>query len=314
LKKAIILVDPIISFEYDQLTEERLDKFLVSRLPDYSRSRIQKLIRDGRVQVNNKIPEKTGVLLDYGNIIRIDIPPVESTEIIPEKIDLKIVFENEDLLVVDKPAGMVVHPAFGHHQGTLVNAVLGHDPMLDGIGGEQRPGIVHRLDKDTSGLIIIAKNDFSHRWLSNQFKERKVRKIYLTLVDGHPPTPQGRIEAPIGRDPSNRKKMAIVSPEKGRQSISEYESLERFVQFELVEVHPITGRTHQIRLHMEFLGCPVVGDTLYGHHHSSLPINRFFLHAARITICLPNEKLPQTFEANLPLELEEQLTFLRSKK
>ena len=312
--KAILLVDPIISFEYDLLTGERLDKFLVSRLPDYSRSRIQKLIRDGRVQVNDKIMEKTGVLLDYGSTIRIDIPPVESTEIVPEKIDLKIVFENKDVLVVDKPAGMVVHPAFGHHQGTLVNAVLGHDPMLDGIGGEQRPGIVHRLDKDTSGLIIIAKNDFSHRWLSNQFKERKVRKIYLALVDGHPPTPQGRIEAPIGRDPSNRKKMAIVSPEKGRQSVSEYESLERFTQFELVEVHPITGRTHQIRLHMEFLGCPVVGDILYGRRHSSLPINRFFLHAARITICLPNEELPHTYEANLPLELEEQLTLLRSKK
>jgi 23S rRNA pseudouridine1911/1915/1917 synthase len=206
---------------------------------------------------------------------------------------------------------MVVHPAAGHSSGTLVNAALGHDPELEGVGGEQRPGVVHRLDKDTSGLIVIAKNDAAHRWLQDQFRLRKVQKVYLALVDGAPPTASGRVEAPVGRDPSHRKQMAVVPLARGREAVSEYHTLEPFPEHTLLEVHPYTGRTHQIRLHMAFLGCPIVGDTLYGRRHSTLPLKRHFLHAARLTIQLPGEKTPRTFSAALPPELEEVLAYLR---
>jgi 23S rRNA pseudouridine1911/1915/1917 synthase len=208
---------------------------------------------------------------------------------------------------------MVVHPAAGHAQGTLVNAVLAHDPDLEGIGGEQRPGIVHRLDKDTSGLILIAKNDHTLRWLQDQFRLREVRKIYHALSDGHPPTPTGRIEAAIGRDPSQRKQMAIVPDEKGRTSVSEYRVLESFTDHTLFEVHPETGRTHQIRLHLAFIGCPIVGDVVYGKKHPTLPIKRQFLHAARLTITLPGETAPRTFESPFPPDLQYVLDFLHGR-
>jgi 23S rRNA pseudouridine1911/1915/1917 synthase len=207
---------------------------------------------------------------------------------------------------------MVVHPAAGHASGTLVNAILGYDPELEGIGGEERPGVVHRLDKDTSGLILLAKNERAHRWLQDQFRLRKVEKTYLALVDGKPPTPSGRVEAYIGRDPSHRRRMAIVPESRGREAISEYKTVESFKDHTLLKFHPITGRTHQIRLHCAFLGCPIVGDEVYGRKKSSIEMERHFLHAYQLRIVLPGEKEPRIFEAPLPEELESVLTSLRS--
>jgi 23S rRNA pseudouridine1911/1915/1917 synthase len=234
--------------------------------------------------------------------------------LVAEDIPLDIVFENDDLLVVNKPAGMVVHPSPGHESGTLVHAALGHIPELEGIGGEERPGIVHRLDKETSGLIVVAKNERSHRWLQEQFKSRKVEKIYLALVDGKPPTPSGRVEAPIGRSATHRKLMSVVPPEKGREAVSEYRTLESFPQHTLLEVHPLTGRTHQIRVHLAFLGCPVSGDTVYGKRKPLVELDRHFLHAYKLKIILPGEKQPRVFEAGLPVELDSVIKLLRNEK
>ncbi len=187
-------------------------------------------------------------------------------------------------------------------------------PDLEGIGGEERPGVVHRLDKETSGLILLAKNERAHRWLQDQFRLRKVDKTYLALVDGKPPTPIGRVEAHIGRDPKDRKRMAIVSGKKGREAISEYKTLEEFDKHTLLEFHPLTGRTHQIRLHCAFLKCPIVGDRVYGRKNPSVEIGRHFLHAYRLNVVLPNEKEARHFEAPLPDELDSVLENLRSEK
>lgn len=298
---------------YQAAEGERLDKFLVRQLPEHSRSRLQNLIKEGRTTVAGKVVTKPGYVLEAGDEVLIVIPPVKPTEIIPEKIPLDIVFENEDLIVVNKPAGMVVHPAAGHDTGTLVHAVLAHAPELDGIGGEHRPGIVHRLDKDTSGLILVAKNERSHRWLQDQFRLRSVHKIYLALVDGAPPTPTGRVEAAIGRDTTQRKQMAVVPEKKGRQAVTEYYTVETFDEHTLVEVHPLTGRTHQIRLHLAFIGCPIVGDRVYGRRKPTLPVKRHFLHAARLTIRLPSENTPRTFEAPLPADLQAVLERLAQR-
>ncbi len=302
-----------LHFTYTDPDADRLDKYLVLVLPDFSRSRLQGLIKDGQVCVNGKIILKAGFLVESGAMVDVILPPPEPSELIPEDIPLAIVFENDDLMVINKPAGMVVHPAAGHSQGTLVQAALAHAPELEGISGEKRPGIVHRLDKDTSGLILVAKNDRTHRYLQDQFRLRKVKKVYYALVDGHLPTPTGRIEAPIGRDPSHRKQMAIVSIEKGRDAITEYRTLEVFPQHTLVEAHPLTGRTHQIRLHLAFLGCPIVGDPVYGRRKSSVELNRQFLHAARITVQLPGEKTTRTFEAPLSPDLDDVLEEIRKR-
>jgi len=208
---------------------------------------------------------------------------------------------------------MVVHPSPGHNSGTLVHAALGYLPELEGIGGEERPGIVHRLDKDTSGLIVIAKNERAHRWLQDQFKSRKVEKIYLALVDSKPPTPAGRVEAPIGRNTTHRKLMAVVPLDKGREAVSEYRTLENFPAHTLLEVHPLTGRTHQIRVHMAFLGCPVAADMVYGKRKPTVELGRHFLHAHRLKIVLPGEKQARIFEASLPQELQFVLEHLRQK-
>ncbi|GAB4445107.1 MAG: RluA family pseudouridine synthase [Anaerolineales bacterium] len=304
----------IVTFRFERSTPERLDKFLTAQLPEFSRSRIQQLIAAGCVDVDGHPARKAGQPLEAGSTLTVRIPPPAPSGLLPEDIPLDILFENDDLLVVNKPAGMVVHPAAGHASGTLVNAVLGYDPGLEGIGGEERPGVVHRLDKETSGLILLAKNERAHRWLQDQFRLRNVEKTYLALVDGKPPTPAGRVEAPIGRDPKNRKRMAIVSEAKGREAVSEYKTLEEFDKHTLLEFHPLTGRTHQIRLHCAFLKCPIVGDKVYGRRTPSLEIGRHFLHAWRLKILLPNEKEPRTFEAPLPDELESILRFLRKGK
>ena len=304
----------LLNFHFDKKAPERLDKFLVALLQEFSRSRIQGLIADGLVDVNGQAAKKSGQTLENGFNVTVRIPPTVPTDLVPEDIPLDIIFENDDLIVVDKPAGMVVHPAAGHSSGTLVHAMLGYNPDIEGIGGEERPGVVHRLDKETSGLILLAKNERAHRWLQDQFRLRKVEKTYLALVDGKPPTPSGRVEAYIGRDPSHRKRMAIVSESRGREAISEYKTVESFKDHTLLEFHPLTGRTHQIRLHCAFLGCPIVGDAIYGRKKPSIEINRHFLHAYRLKIVLPGENETRFLEAPLPKELLDVLNVLRGSK
>lgn len=304
------VADRIVSLQYEQDGAARLDHFLTASLPEFSRSRLQGLIRDGFVSVDNVPARKAGQRLERGRRVVVRIPPPVPSALAGEDIPLDILFENDDLLVINKPAGMVVHPAAGHERGTLVHAVLGYEPDIAEIGGEGRPGVVHRLDKETSGLILLAKNDRAHRWLQDQFRLRKVEKTYLALVDGRPPTPAGRVEAAIGRDPAHRKKMAVLPPGKGREAVSEYRTLETFRDHTLLEVHPLTGRTHQIRLHMAFLGCPIVGDTLYGRKKPTLPIARHFLHASRLEVVLPGESEARLFQADLPEELAQALLSL----
>jgi 23S rRNA pseudouridine1911/1915/1917 synthase len=298
----LLVSDRVESFQSTD-SGGRLDKFLVTCLPEFSRARLQGLILDGFVEVEGQAAKKGGQVLSRGQHVTVRIPPTHSVGLIAEKIQLDVIFENDELIVLNKPAGMVVHPAAGHQSGTLVNAVLGYEPDMEGIGGEERPGVVHRLDKDTSGLIVMAKNERAHRWLQDQFRLRKVEKTYLALVDGNPPTPTGRVEAPIGRDPSQRKKMAITTLAKGRDSVSEYKTLESFPKHTLLEFRPHTGRTHQIRVHCAFLGCPIVADGIYGHKKASLDLDRQFLHAFRMKITLPGEQQPRAFEAPLPPDL-----------
>jgi 23S rRNA pseudouridine1911/1915/1917 synthase len=305
--------DRIVQIRYDRQSSDRLDKFLTEKLPEFSRTRIQGMIAGGFVDVDGRAAKKAGQPLDAGSLLTVRIPPPALTELFAEDIPLDIIFENDDLLVINKPAGMVVHPAAGHASGTLVNAVLGYDAEIEGIGGEERPGVVHRLDKDTSGLILLAKNERAHRRLQEQFRLRKVEKTYLALVDGRPPTPSGRVEAHIGRDPKDRKRMAVVSPSKGREAISEYKTLEEFRHHTLLEFHPLTGRTHQVRLHCAFLKCPIVGDRVYGRKNPSISAQRHFLHAHRMSVLLPQEKEPRTFEAPLPEDLMNVLALLRKE-
>jgi 23S rRNA pseudouridine1911/1915/1917 synthase len=220
-----------------------------------------------------------------------------------------------NIVVVDKPAGMVVHPAHGHRSGTLVNALLAHCPDLAGIGGELRPGIVHRLDKDTSGVVIVAKNDAAHRDLQAQFQKRLVHKTYLALVEGVPQATYGIIDAPIGRDPQHRQRMAVItgSSRRAREARTEYQVVERFPHYTLVEATPITGRTHQIRIHLAFIGHPVVGDRVYGFRKQRLPVPRQFLHAASIAFTLPGSGRRVQFTSPLPDDLDTALKALREQ-
>ena len=307
------MTDKGLRFVREEKGTERLDKFLAVRMPEMSRSRIQGLIREGFILVDNQVPGKAGQQIETGQVIEVRIPPLQPSELMAEEIPLDIMFENEDVMVVNKPAGMVVHPAVGHAHGTLVNAALSRLSGLQGISGERRPGVVHRLDKETSGIILLAKNDRSHHWLQEQFRLRRVEKIYLALVDGAPPTPKGRIETPIGRDPNHRQRMAVVSQDKGRESVSEYFVQESFTNHTLLEIHPLTGRTHQIRVHMAFMGCPVVGDKLYGRRKSSINLDRHFLHAGSLKIFLPGEISSRMFSAPLPDELSKILDELRKQ-
>ncbi len=299
------------NFVFGEKKAIRLDKYLVIQFPDFSRSRLQALIRDGLVSVNQSIITKNGFELENGMVIDVIVPDAIDSGIKPENIDLNIVFENIDLMIINKPAGMVVHPSAGHITGTLVNAALAHAPEMDGIGGEIRPGVVHRLDKDTSGLILMAKNDRTHRFLQEQFKNRTVKKTYLAITDGNPPTPVGRIEAAIGRDPSHRKKMAIVPIQRGREAITQYKVIESFKNHALIEAKPLTGRTHQIRLHLAFLECPIVGDHLYGKRNLTLDVSRHMLHAYKLEVILPGENQVRVFEIPLPPDMENALSILR---
>ncbi len=291
--------------------ELRLDKFLAEHLEEYSRSYIQKLISEGGVNVDGFPIYKKAELLNPGAEVEVTIPPAKDTSLIGEDIPLDILFENDDLIVINKPAGMVVHPALGHASGTLVQAVLGYAPEIEGVGGIKRPGLVHRLDQNTSGVIMLAKNDRAHQFLQGQFQARSVDKQYLALVDGRPPTPQGRVEVAIGRDSKYRQRMAPALERDGKEAISEYFTQEVFPEHTLIKVSILTGRTHQIRVHMAFLGCPVVGDTVYGRKKPSIEIQRQFLHAFRLSILIPGEEVKRTFEAPLASELFEVLDLLR---
>lgn len=293
------------SLHFEDVTPgERLDRWLASRLPDHSRTEIQRWIREGLVRVNGR-SSKPGYKLEPGDVVDVDIPlSVPYEEVRPEPIPLNIVYEDENILVIDKPAGMVVHPAAGHTSGTLVNAILYHCPELEGVGGTRRPGIVHRLDKDTSGLIVVAKNGPAHRELQRQFREREVDKAYLALVEGHLQPKVGRIEAPIGRDRRHRKKMAVVRD--GREAVTEYRVIGYYDDFTLVEAHPLTGRTHQIRVHFAFIGFPLAGDTVYGRRKQRLKpwLKRHFLHAHRLRFRLPRTGEPVEFTSPLPEDLQ----------
>jgi 23S rRNA pseudouridine1911/1915/1917 synthase len=289
----------------------RLDHFLVEHVPEHSRNRLQKLIRDGHVTVDGITVTKTGFRLEGGERVEIVIQAVRRTDLIPESIPLDVIFENKDVLLVNKPAGMVVHPSPGHERATLVNAALGHSPDIKGVGGEMRPGVVHRLDKDTSGLVVLAKHDQALRIIQAQFKDRTVEKVYLALVDGKPPTPSGRVDAHVGRNPRHRKRMAVVPESRGRAAYTTYRTLESLGDHTLLEVKPETGRTHQIRVHLAFLGCPIVGDRIYGRRKPSLNIKRHFLHALRLAFQLPDDPEARAFEAPLPGNLEAILERLR---
>ncbi len=293
----------IKEFTFEDAQPQRLDHYLSKELPEISRSQIQRLIKTGQVLVNDLPPKKTGQMLENGNRVWMEVPPPEPLDLVPEPMDIPILFEDENVLAIDKPAGMVVHPSAGHSKGTLVHAALAHTPFLAGIGGKMRPGIVHRLDKNTSGIILIAKNEASHKWLQQQFKDRLVVKKYLALVDGRPTTPTGRIIAPLTRDRNNRKRMAIAPEGEGRYAETEYNTLREFKSHTYLEVHPLTGRTHQIRVHMASVGCPIAADTLYGYRNPSVGLDRHFLHAFQLSICLLGEKQPHQFQANLPEDL-----------
>jgi len=297
----------VLNFNYISRESERLDLYLVNQLPNYSRAYLQNLIKKGNVKVNGVEILKTGFKLDQHCEVSIILPPPEPLDLVPEEIPLDLLFENEDVLVINKPAGMVVHPSSGHSTGTLVHGILAHSPNLAGIGGVKRPGIVHRLDKETSGVLIVAKNDIAHRFLQAEFKNRRVEKTYLALVDAKPPTPIGRVEVSIGRDATHRQRMAVVTQGKGRLAISEYKTLKTYAHHSLLQVNIHTGRTHQIRLHMAFLKCPVVGDRVYGLKTPSLPVNRHLLHALKLVINLPHETEKRIFEAPLPTDFENVL-------
>jgi len=282
--------------------DARLDKYVCARHPELSRTRVQKLIAAGKVTVNGQ-SAKPGLRLNIGDKIELNIPPTPPQELKPEAIPLKIIYEDDDLLAVDKPAGLTVHPAPGHPGHTLVNAILAHFPHLADIGDSLRPGVVHRLDKDTSGVMLVAKNSQAQVNLSKQFKSHSVTKAYLALVKGKLEPENGIIEADIGRDPRNRKKMAVVA--EGREARTEYRVVKYIGDYSLLEMMPETGRTHQIRVHLAAIGFPVVGDKIYGVKAPFL--TRQFLHACRLGFKLPSTGEYVEFESELPEDLQKAL-------
>lgn len=294
----------------------RLDQLLTARLPAVSRSQVQRLIRDGHVTVDGRAA-KSSLIVDGGTVIAVHFPSAARAQPAPEALPLTLLYDDDDIAVVDKPAGMVVHPAVGHATGTMVNALLHHVTGLSGIGGRERPGVVHRLDKGTSGVIVIAKHDRAHRALSRQFHDRQVRKEYLALVWGHPT--RGRtLDQPLGRDPRNRKKISSRASH-ARPALTVLADVERLDGVSLVRVEIHTGRTHQIRVHLSEAGYAVVGDELYGGLRKDVQaglaatrrLDRPFLHASRLAFTHPATGAPVTFEAGLPADLKAVLATLR---
>lgn len=294
---------------------QRLDRWLSLQAPDLSRARIQDLIHSGHIRLNGR-PVKPSQKLASGQTVDVEIPPAVDVELKPEAIPLDVLFEDAHLIVINKPAGLVVHPAAGHASGTLVNALLAHCPDLAGIGGEKRPGIVHRLDRDTTGVMVVAKTGNTMRALVNQFRHRQVTKEYLALVWGHLNPPAGRAETLIGRNPNDRKKMC-TRPDTGRPAVTIYETRELFPATSLVRVRIETGRTHQIRVHMAHLGHSIVGDPQYGRARQGvLPVpvpGRQMLHAARLTFRHPVTGESMTFEAPLPGDMRELIGTLKDR-
>jgi len=287
---------------------QRLDRFLVSVLAEHSRSQIQRFIADGRVIVPRGTA-KPNLAMREGETVAIDIPPAAPSELASEELPLEILYQDEDLAVLNKPAGMVVHPGAGHASGTLVNALLHHIDDLSGIGGELRPGIVHRLDRGTSGVMVVAKNDTAHQELARQFEEREVEKEYIALVWGVVQAGR-RIDAAIGRDPANRQKMSARAKH-ARTAVTRITRARHLPGLTLCQVAIHTGRTHQIRVHLSAIGHPIVGDSLYGGVHRRVAgdiravqrLERPFLHAARLQFHHPRDRRPMEFTAPLPDDL-----------
>ncbi len=288
----------------------RLDKFLAQSEPDISRVQFQQLIAEGGVLVDGEVQQKPAFKLEAGSSVLFSLPQHEETRLLHQEIAVDVIYVDENVIVVNKPAGMVVHPGAGNTQDTLVNAILHRWPEIARVGEAERPGIVHRLDKETSGVLILARNEMAYNWLVRQFKSRKTQKTYMALVDGEPPTPTGRVEAAIGRDEKIRQRMAVVYGDKGKNAVTEYSTLEKFADHTLLEVHPLTGRTHQIRVHLAFLGCPVTGDQIYGRRKKSVDVQRFFLHAYKLNIKLPGDEEPTEFTAPLADDLKDVLSTL----
>lgn len=295
------------------LSGERLDTVAAKLADNLSRARVQKLIDQGLVLVDG-VQQKANYRLRFGQQVEISLPDVRPTTTGAEEIALNILYEDEDLLVLDKPKGLVVHPAAGHLSGTLVNALLHHCDDLSGIGGEARPGIVHRLDKDTSGVLLVAKNDYAHRNLSEQFKEHSITREYLAIVHGNVALALGSIDAPIARHPRERKKMSVAPAGKGRRAVTHFRVLEEFDGCTYLACRLETGRTHQIRVHLASIGHPVVGDLLYGYKKKQFKLSGQALHAHLLGFIHPTSGVSLEFCSHPPVEFMELLGALREKE
>jgi len=288
----------------------RVDAYLNENLEEFSRNYLQKLISGGKVRQDGIKIVKKNYRLKEGMLLELNVPEPEKLEVKPQNIKLNIVYEDEGLLVINKDKGMVVHPAPGNYDGTIVNALLYHCDSLSSINGVIRPGIVHRIDKDTTGLLVVAKNDMVHKNLSEQLKEHEITRIYYALVEGNIKEKSGTVDAPIGRDPSNRMKMAVV--EKGKPAITHFEVLRRFRNATLVKCELETGRTHQIRVHMSYTGHPIVGDALYGFKKNRHAFSRQALHAKKLTFHHPIEKRMMTFTCPMPEDMKELIQKMKA--
>lgn len=295
----------------DKFDGQRLDKFLNEVNPDFSRSYLQKLIEKGMVSVDGKAVRRSHRVKKGNNII-LTIPEPEELDLKPLDMELEIIYEDKYLIVVNKPAGLIVHPAPGNRNRTLVNALLAHTDNLSGIGGVKRPGIVHRLDKDTSGILVVAKKDKSHRELVKQFKTRKTEKIYRTIVRGNFNYEKGQIDAPIGRNPRERKKMAVVK-KNSKKAVTHFQVMEQFDGYSYLEVELETGRTHQIRVHFSYLGHPVLGDKKYGRKNKLSGVKRQLLHAYRLGLFHPETREWMEFVAPIPQDFKETLSYLKKR-
>jgi 23S rRNA pseudouridine1911/1915/1917 synthase len=293
----------------------RLDRWLVGAVPALSRARIQALIEGGHVRVDG-LRRKPSHRVATGERVEIELPPPPPEELEPERIALTVVHEDDDVLVLDKPAGMVVHPGAGHARGTLAAALLAHAPTIAGVGGPRRPGVVHRLDKDTSGLLAVAKTQASYTSLTEQLQARTVRRVYLAVAHGRLAADQGVIDKPIGRDPRDRTRMAVQPAGRGRRAVTHFRVLERFAEFTYLEVRLETGRTHQIRVHLASLGHPLAGDTVYGRRRRSppVPLGGLALHATALAFTHPATGQPMQFNAPLPARMERLLSHLRDER
>lgn len=301
------------SFKVEEKAGLRIDRYLAEELPEFSRSYIQKIIKDGGVSLQGK-PLKTNYKVNPGDVIELTLPPVVELEVQPEKLPLDILYEDKDVIFVNKPKDMVVHPSAGHTSGTLVNGLLYHcKGELSGINGVMRPGIVHRIDKDTTGVLIVCKNDHAHGKVAEQLKEHSITRRYRAVVCGNLKTDEGTVDAPIGRHPVDRKRMAVVS-RGGKRAVTHYRVLERFGNYTYVECELETGRTHQIRVHMASIGHPLLGDEVYGRGKSSFGLQGQVLHAMVLGIVHPSTREYLEVEAPLPEYFTELLEKLRKGK